>query len=277
MESARSNPRLDDRNADRWVKTAVATISCDGFADLDFQRTFEILPGSGATYVEFNCWYPRTLTPTGLASIKDRCDAAGLVPVSIHMTPFYGPGPFQVVGEVSRLLWALAACERLGATVLKFTGANRDAADGRAAMIETLKHIVPAAADRGVNIVLENHFRNVLEFADDYAVIFDTVDSPNLGICLDIGHFVASAVDMAELVDQFPGKIHHIDVKDCARVGAADFVPYGTGIADIPAVLDHCAAAGFSGYQIIESPALGKGDVRANLKAGMALVSPYET
>lgn len=135
---------MQSHGADRWVKTAVATISCDGFADIDYQRTFELLPTVGARYVEFNCWYPRTLTPAGPASIKNRCDAARLRPVSVHVTPFHGTGPFHIVGEVSRPLWAMEACCRLGATVLKFTGPKRDTVDGATALLESLRHLVPA-------------------------------------------------------------------------------------------------------------------------------------
>lgn len=264
------------RSSRRWVKTAVASISCDGFEERDFSATFAMLPEIGTRYVELNCWYAQNVTPVGINSITHRCESKSLTPVSIHVTPFSGLGPFQLVGETSRLLWALLICERLGARILKFTGPKRGSKNGREALVEVLQYLIPVSEDKGITIVLENHFQNELEFAADYDYVFSRVDSPNLGVCFDIGHFVASGVDMIKLVRGFHNKIFHVDVKDCASVGKPDFVPYGSGIADIEGVLRECASYGVSGYQVVESPAGDYESARANVAAGIALLQKFE-
>ena len=45
------------------IGLACSSLSCDGFVDIHFQRTFEIAPQIGFKSIEFNCWHPSDLTP----------------------------------------------------------------------------------------------------------------------------------------------------------------------------------------------------------------------
>ena len=51
------------------VALAIATITCDGFGDENFEKAFAIIPQLPFKNVEFNCWYARNLTPSGIRSI----------------------------------------------------------------------------------------------------------------------------------------------------------------------------------------------------------------
>ena len=51
------------------VELAIATIALDGFGDEYFKYTFESLPQLGIRNVEYNVWYPRTITPAGIEHI----------------------------------------------------------------------------------------------------------------------------------------------------------------------------------------------------------------
>jgi sugar phosphate isomerase/epimerase len=257
------------------IQLAVASIGADHFGDEDFVYALDILPKLGVPNAELMCWHPRNVTPDGLKRNRQRFLDAGLEPVSVHFLPFRGPGPFHLTTEVANFLWMLHACRELGASVLKFTGASRKADGGLKAAIEVFRHVVPAAEDMGISLVVENHFQNAFEFQEDYEAIFSEIDSPNIGVCLDMGHFASSGVDMVELIEAMPDKIHHIDAKDCRAQGTTDFVRFGDGIVPFDPVISRAVELGFSGYIIVELPRIDKSTMVADLQAGVDLTRKY--
>lgn len=260
------------------VSVSVATICFDGFGDEDFIPSFARIPHLGIMDVEFNVWYPRNLTPAGLDSIAERSAAISARPTSLQ---FISPPIAQSFGamsaEISRWMWLMDAAERLGIRVLKTTGSRRDDGAQLALAVEALRIVGPIATDRNLVIALENHFDNVFERPEDYDRIFDAVDAPSVGMCLDTGHFAASGVDMIELIDRFAERIHHIDLKDCDRAGADQFVPFGEGIVDFDAVLSHAINSGYAGQLVVEFPRSGSTDVLETLRVGVAIAERYAT
>jgi sugar phosphate isomerase/epimerase len=249
-------------------RVVVATLGFDGFGDEYFEPAFEGLPHTGFRSVEFNCWYGRTITPAGLRSIRERSDALGVTPVSLHL-PSFAPGPAaaDLAREVARWCWLVEAASSLDISLLKCTGSARGEAGGVESLIALLEEVGPFAADRGVRIALENHAGNVLEFAEDYDRIFEVIDDPGIGMCLDTGHFAASGVDMIAIVERFAERIIHVDLKDCAGTGE-EFVPFGHGVVDFDAVLGAVTETGYDGYLVVEFPRRGDGTAIDDLAAG---------
>ena len=83
-------PPGDDVDARKGVELAIATICLDGFGDEFFEPAFRMIPEVGIKNVEFNVWYPRTVTPSGIWSIQQRCYEHGLNPVSLQGSSFSG-------------------------------------------------------------------------------------------------------------------------------------------------------------------------------------------
>ncbi|MCC9601185.1 sugar phosphate isomerase/epimerase [Stieleria sp. JC731] len=259
-----------------YVRTAIATICCDGFGDEDFRYAFESIPKLGVGYVEFNCWYPRNLTPRGLQSIRHRSDQANLTPISIQASSFGGGSNHEVSKEVSRLLWLIEACDRLGCDMIKCTGGRRGQAGGLDSLVQVLKAIAPEAERRGKRIVLENHHRNVIEFPDDYDYIFGKIDSPSIGMCFDMGHFARSGVSMEPLIDRWHKKIYEIDVKDADAVDGKKFVRFGTGIVDCEGIIAQCIERGYQGYLVLELSLIDRATMLDDLHAGLEITRRFE-
>lgn len=259
------------------IGLAVATLGFDGFDDRFFEPAFELLPRTSFRDVEFNCWYARTLTPAGIASIVERSERAGVRPISIHV-PAFTPGPTaaDLARETARWCWLLHAATLLGVGMVKCTGAARGEAGGLPALQALLREIIPIAADRGILIALENHAENVLEFADDYDLLLNEFDDPAVGMCLDTGHFVASGVDPAAIARRYAGRIVHVDLKDCAGHGR-EFVPFGNGVVDFEGVLRALVETDYRGYFIVESPRGGADAETAlrNLERGAQIVREF--
>ena len=74
-----------------------------------------------------------------------------------------------------------------------------------------------------------------------------------LGACADTGHWVRSGLKPADCLRILKGRIVCGHLKDLNRMGrGADDVPDGTGVSDIPAILDELKAQNSQGTLSIE-------------------------
>ncbi|MEZ4701244.1 MAG: sugar phosphate isomerase/epimerase family protein [Rhodothermales bacterium] len=266
---------LDDIDARNGVALAIATICLDGFGDEDFAPAFRLVPQIGVRNVEFNVWYPRNLTPTGIDRIRERCYTNGLKPICLQGTAFGGNG----VRDVTHKLWLMEQARALGCRRVKFTGERRPDDNTKALdqVIATLKELAPAAEDLDVLVLVENHANNVLENIDDYARIFDAVPSRHVGMCQDTGHFDGARVNNFEVVERFHERILHIDLKDTIAFGTYKTVNYGTGATDVSGIVRANLAHGYSGYLLIEqAPPLNPETLVADMVRARELFSRFE-
>lgn len=232
----------------KGVQLAIATICLDGFGDENFEPAFKIIPQTGIKNVEFNVWYPRNITPSGIESISKRCDENGLKPISLQGTAFGD----NVLKDVTHKLWLMEQAKALGCRRVKFTGAGRGKAGGLENVIETLKELAPAAEEMDVLIAVENHANNNIENIEDYDKIFAAVDSSHVGMCLDMGHFDGASVSNFDVVERFHTKIKHVDLKDVVAFGTYKSVPYGKGVTKGEEIVKALIDKGYSGYLVIE-------------------------
>jgi sugar phosphate isomerase/epimerase len=237
----------------KGIELAIATICCDGFGNHHHGPSFEILPQTKFKNVEFNLWYPDTITPKYIASIKDRCNRSGLIPISLQGSGFDGEGNSGIIKDLSHKLSLMHACQQFGCRRVKFTGSRRGTQGGLESIIAVLKELVPAAEEMGMLILLENHANNVLERIEDYETIFSQIDSPTVGLCLDTGHFEGVDISLDNVLERFHSRTLHVDLKDCRKRGAGhDTVAFGKGITDFDHFLKQLIGYRYSGYLVIE-------------------------
>jgi len=259
----------------RQVELAIATITCDGFGDENFEKAFAVIPRLPFKNVEFNCWYGRNLTPNGIRSIKERCRQHSLIPICVQGSSFGASG--NVIKDVTHKLWNMEAARQLGCKRVKFTGARRGTEGGLDAIISVLKELAPAAEDMDMLVLLENHANNNLETIEDYDRIFSAVDSPKIGMCMDNAHFDGANVDLMAVVDRFHSKILHIDLKDTERKGIHKVVRYGEGVTDNAGVVEKMLGYGYKGYLLIEmAPPQNQQTLEQDLQKAYDLFHKYE-
>lgn len=274
-----ANAQVKRTERKRGVELAIATICVDGFGDHRHEPSFRVIPDLGFKNVEFNLWYPRTLTPRYIDGIKERCEKTGLNPISVQGTGFGGEGRNGVNKDLSHKMVLLDHCERLGCRIVKCTGSRRGTQGGLKSIIEVLRELAPIAEEKGLLVVLENHANNVLEGIGDYEEIFSAIDSPNVGMCLDTGHFEGVSVDLIEVIDRFHERILHVDLKDCKERGKGhDTVPFGDGVTDFDKFLAHLMGKDYQGYLVVEQAwSEPKGDWVNDLKAAHRRFRKWET
>jgi len=75
----------------------------------------------------------------------------------------------------------------------------------------------------------------------------------HLGFCADIGHWASSGLDPLEMVRKFAPRVRSFHLKDRESSGEPSHDrPLGTGVLDLPAILDAALAQGFAGNVSIE-------------------------
>jgi sugar phosphate isomerase/epimerase len=76
---------------------------------------------------------------------------------------------------------------------------------------------------------------------------------PRIGCCADTGHWLRSSLKPVDCLRLLKGRIISVHLKDLNKLGGgAHDVPYGTGAADVPGILEELRAQGFSGNISIE-------------------------
>ncbi|HEY5915172.1 MAG TPA: sugar phosphate isomerase/epimerase family protein [Verrucomicrobiae bacterium] len=74
-----------------------------------------------------------------------------------------------------------------------------------------------------------------------------------IGACADTGHWLRSGLKPVECLRILKGRIVSSHLKDLKEMGLqAHDVPFGTGVADMPAILEELKAQGFEGNLSIE-------------------------
>lgn len=271
--SAPASRSLDPVDQRRGVEVAIATIVLDGFGDEGFRHAFQVVPQLGIRNVEFNVWYPRTVTPAGIASIRERCAEHGLRPVCLQGSSFGG----NVLKDVTHKLWLMEQARALGCRRVKFTGAKRGTEGGLDAVIATLKELAPAAEQMDVLVLVENHANNVLENIEDYERIFAEIPSRHVGMCLDMGHFDGANVDNFEVIRRFHDRVLHIDMKDTERRGIHKVVNFGSGVTDVHGIVRKMLEHDYTGYLLIEqAPPLNRDTLLADMRRAHEMFRVYE-
>jgi sugar phosphate isomerase/epimerase len=236
-----------------FVDLAVATICADGFSNQHHKPAFEILPQAGWRNVEFNLWYADQLVPQYLDGLVERCEKSGLTPICVQGTALGGEGREGILKDVSHKLWLLEAAKRLGCRRVKCTGSKRNTNGCLKSVIEVCRELAPVAEELDMLLLLENHAGNVLENIADYDEIFAKIDSPQIGLCLDTGHFEGAGIALVDVVKRFHSRTLQVDLKDCQEFGKGhNTVVFGAGTTNFDAFLDDLLAHDYSGYLVVE-------------------------
>jgi sugar phosphate isomerase/epimerase len=76
---------------------------------------------------------------------------------------------------------------------------------------------------------------------------------PRIGSCADTGHWVRSNLKPVDCLRILKGRIISSHLKDLNKMGPnAHDLPYGTGVSDVPGILEELKAQGFTGNISIE-------------------------
>jgi sugar phosphate isomerase/epimerase len=170
-----------------------------------------------------------------------------------HCTEVYGAAfPTGSVAEAQRAAGFRAqlfeVAVKIGSPLVVITGRPRTD-NGLEPTIAGIKALLPLIENKPVRLALEPHFGSQIQFFEDFEAIFEEIESPQVGITLDSGHFHSAGVDWKSLIHCYPKRIYNFHVKD--HVGTQS-VPIGTGEIDLHAYIQELHAIGYEGALAVE-------------------------
>jgi sugar phosphate isomerase/epimerase len=145
-------------------------------------------------------------------------------------------------------LLVFEAAEKLGSPLVVMTGRKRTEG-GMAPTLAGIKALLPLIEDKPIRLALEPHYGAQIQCLDDFEAIFDEIDSPQVGITLDSGHFHSAQADWQRLIKRYSDRIYNFHVKD--HIGTQS-VAIGAGEVDLRGYIEALAAIGYEGALAVE-------------------------
>ena len=116
--------------------------------------------------------------------------------------------------------------------------------------IDTLEKL---AREYDIKVCFHNHPKPTALWHPD--TIWKAIEGrhENLGYCADIGHWASSGLDPLDVIRKIAPRVLSFHLKDRASISTwTHDQPFGTGVIDIPAILDEVRKHGFGGNVTIE-------------------------
>jgi len=173
--------------------------------------------------------------------------------------------------------------------------------DGVTMVVECIERLLPYAAERGVILALENHYKDNYwtypEFAQALPVfrrIVEAIDSPWFGVNYDPSNAILAGNDPLVVLDAVKGHVVSMHASDRSlaagytlddlhaqedSIGYASILRHGeigTGLNDFPAIFRTLHAVDFDGWVSIEDGMNGLAELRRStdfLRAAIARVA----
>jgi sugar phosphate isomerase/epimerase len=257
-----------------WIDLA-ATLDVDGL---------EMYPG-----------YFTSFEPDYVAQVKQHAEAKGLtIPMMCCSPDFTQHDPAARAEELEKEKFWIDLTAQLGGKFCRvLTGQRREdvsRADGVRYSVEGITAAIPYAAERGIVLNMENHYKDGYwkypEFAqhlDVFLEIINQIDSPWFGVNFDPSNSIICGEDPLDVLaavkhrvvtmhasDRYliSGTIEDLKSQDGA-LGYAKNLKHGVigkGLNDYDAIFSTLKAEGFDGWISIEDGENGMDELRESVK-----------
>ncbi len=129
------------------------------------------------------------------------------------------------------------------------TGDTRD--DGFRRLVEGLQLVLDYADRRNVQIAFEPEPGMLIDTMASFAELVKLVDSPRLGLTLDLGHLHCLGEPIEETIFRWSNRLQNIHIEDM-RAGVHEHLMFGEGEIDFPPVLAALKKVGYGGGLHVE-------------------------
>ncbi len=129
-------------------------------------------------------------------------------------------------------------------------GMNRD--DAMQRYRDGLARVLPAAAECGVNLLVEPEPHLLIERPEEFEELLEGLSHERLALNFDVGHFYCVGVDPAEAVRRLAPHIRHVHLEDIAPSREHKHLVPGHGAIDFAAVLAALRDIGYAGGISVE-------------------------
>jgi sugar phosphate isomerase/epimerase len=266
----------------------------------------EIAGQLGVDGLEMHNLFFEAMGDTFLEEVKEKCSQAGLsIPMMCFSPDFTQPEPQKRLDELDKQMQAIDLTVKLGGRFCRtLTGQNRPGLDRKKVVgwcVEMIRESVAYAADRGITINIENHYKDGYweypEFAlrsEVFLEIIGQIDSPFFGINFDPSNAIVAGEDPLELLEKIKSRVvsmHASDrylkngnLSDLRKFeldpvyGYAKTIQHGVigkGLNDYDAIFHILKEAGFNGWISIEDGMNGMDELHQSAKFLRGKIKQY--
>ncbi len=111
-----------------------------------------------------------------------------------------------------------------------------------------LEEVVAIARRLGLEPTFHPHMSTIVETAEQ---LDRTLGHTSIGVCPDTGHVLLGGDDPAALIRRLGDRLRYVHIKD-VNLETGEFVPLGTGVLDLAAVMDAIVDVGYDGWVTVE-------------------------
>lgn len=216
--------------------------------------------------------WPEDVAPRDLDAIRKALDDAGLTisnvnafmmnKISDPRQPYWHPSWIEPDEAYRRIridhtIRSLTQAAALGVGHISTEpGGPIESEDQRAAamdlFVEMLEPVLTHAETTGVKLLIEPEPGLLIETADQFLGLRERIDSPALGLNLDIGHHFCVGESLPDTIIRLAPHIDHVHVEDIAATRVHEHLVPGDGAIDFAAVFDALNRAGYDGWVTVE-------------------------
>ena len=207
--------------------------------------------------------------PGGPAAFRELIDRHGLVFPSAYCFASY-IDPATRADDVAMTVAQARTLRDIGGSVVVLGATNRRkpsyTSDEYGGMIGTLNEIGKRTLEFGVITTFHPHTGTPVETREEIDRVMGGVDGRYVGFAPDTGQIQKGGSDAVEVLRTYLPLVRHLHLKDWVggvlqrnpdgsevdRTGYADYVPVGSGVVDVPAIMRLLDGAGYEGWWMVE-------------------------
>jgi len=216
--------------------------------------------------------WPEDVTPRDLDAIRKVLDDTGLTisnvnafmmnKISDPRQPYWHPSWIEPDEAYRRIridhtIRSLTQAAALGVGHISTEpggpiGGEDQRASATDLFVEMLEPVLTHAAKTGVKLLIEPEPGLLIETSDQFLGLRERIDSPALGLNLDIGHHFCVGESLPDSIVRLAPHIDHVHVEDIAATRVHEHLVPGDGAIDFAAVFDAFNRAGYDGWVTVE-------------------------
>lgn len=124
--------------------------------------------------------------------------------------------------------------------------------EGRKRFAAALEEVIPIAEELGVELRIEPEPGLLIERSDQYLKFMERIDSPMVGLNLDIGHIYCVGEDPADAIRRLSDHIRYIQIEDIAATRVHQHLVPGDGAIDFDSVFGALRDVNYQGWVTVE-------------------------
>ena len=198
----------------------------------------------------------KLLARLGMHSVVETGARFLLEPERKHQPTLVSADELGRLRRIDFLKRAIDAAAALGSDCVSLWSGAPDHSGGRAEsmwlLVHSLRQVIAYAEQRQVTLGFEPEPGMLIDTMTSFDELLDRVDSPRLGLTLDVGHLhCLGEGPIPAIIERWNHKLVNVHIEDMRR-GVHEHLMFGEGEMDFPPIVAALAECGYDGGLHVE-------------------------